>query len=422
MRLRGSAKHEPRSQMRLGAHVALVLIAALVSAVTIGVLLWWLLGRPPLRQAGGWTTANSFEFAKIVLALIGGVGAVVALVIAYRKQHLGEAAEQREDIKLFAERFTKASDQLGSDKAPVRLAGMYALEDLAQGTPSQRQTIVNVLCAYLRMPYEPPVPCDAISGGPGESVTSPSTDENVDAEFPQRIDQLENEYRYQEHQVRLTAQRILASHLRPGTTSQRPVDTFWKNIDVDLTGATLLDLDFSQCHIRTARFNRAVFGGDAWFYEAEFGEDAWFYGAEFRGFAVLEGVVFCGNAVFERAMFGRAGFDAAEFGGHAWFNAADFGGFAGFSEAKFGGQVGFSGAQFYTGARFDGATFSEDPEFREASVRLDVHRPFERTWPDGLVVVEPFTEDEAPLPHEAGRWGYLRTTTSSEATLDEPLA
>lgn len=129
MGIRRSSKREQRSRMALGAHVALVLVVAVASAAAIGAALWWLLGYPPLRQAGSWTTANSFEFAKIVLALIGGMGAVVALVIAYRKQHLGEAAEQREDIKLFAERFTKASDQLGSDKAPVRLAGMYAITD-----------------------------------------------------------------------------------------------------------------------------------------------------------------------------------------------------------------------------------------------------------------------------------------------------
>jgi hypothetical protein len=54
------------------------------------------------------------------------------------------------------ELYTKAADQLGSDKAPVRLAGLYALERLAQDSPGQRQTIVNVICAYLQMPYTPP--------------------------------------------------------------------------------------------------------------------------------------------------------------------------------------------------------------------------------------------------------------------------
>jgi hypothetical protein len=61
-------------------------------------------------------------------------------------------------IERVTDLYTKAADQLGSEKAPVRLAGMYALERLAQSTPEQRQTIVNVLCAYLRMPYAPSEP------------------------------------------------------------------------------------------------------------------------------------------------------------------------------------------------------------------------------------------------------------------------
>ena len=51
------------------------------------------------------------------------------------------------------ELYTKAVEQLGSDKAPVRLGGLYALERLAQDNPAQHQTIVNVICAYLRMPF-----------------------------------------------------------------------------------------------------------------------------------------------------------------------------------------------------------------------------------------------------------------------------
>ena len=59
-----------------------------------------------------------------------------------------DATERR-----ITELYTKAVEQLGSDKAPVRLGGLYALERLAQDNPAHRQTIVNVICAYLRMPF-----------------------------------------------------------------------------------------------------------------------------------------------------------------------------------------------------------------------------------------------------------------------------
>ncbi|MEU6741925.1 hypothetical protein [Streptosporangium sandarakinum] len=59
------------------------------------------------------------------------------------------------------ELYTKAVEQLGRDKAALRLGGLYALERLAQDSPGHRQIIVNVICAYLRMPYTPPEPAPA---------------------------------------------------------------------------------------------------------------------------------------------------------------------------------------------------------------------------------------------------------------------
>jgi hypothetical protein len=54
------------------------------------------------------------------------------------------------------ERFATAPDLLGSDKPPeVRLAGVYAMAGLADDWEANRQTCVDVLCAYLLTPYEP---------------------------------------------------------------------------------------------------------------------------------------------------------------------------------------------------------------------------------------------------------------------------
>ncbi|RCG28724.1 hypothetical protein DQ384_23640 [Sphaerisporangium album] len=46
----------------------------------------------------------------------------------------------------------KASEQLGSDKAAVRIGGLTDLERLAQAHPELRQTVVDRICAYLRAP------------------------------------------------------------------------------------------------------------------------------------------------------------------------------------------------------------------------------------------------------------------------------
>ncbi len=70
-----------------------------------------------------------------------------------RKQLDITIAEQR--TRTLNERFATAAEQLGSDKPAVRLAGVHAMAGLADDWEENRHTCIDVLCAYLRMPYEP---------------------------------------------------------------------------------------------------------------------------------------------------------------------------------------------------------------------------------------------------------------------------
>ncbi|GAA2680218.1 hypothetical protein GCM10010412_064280 [Nonomuraea recticatena] len=78
------------------------------------------------------------EAARTALAAAAGVGAAVTLMLAVRRQRhqklatwhtTHDAAERR-----VTELYTKAAEQLGNARAPVGLAGLYALERLAQDT------------------------------------------------------------------------------------------------------------------------------------------------------------------------------------------------------------------------------------------------------------------------------------------------
>ena len=115
----------------------------------------------------GTDRANArLDAVRTALAVGAGIAAAFGLVLAFRRQHHQEIATDLTDHdateRRITELYTKAVEQLGSDKAPVRLGGMYALERLAQDNLDQRQTIVNVICAYLRMPFSPP----ALAGKP----------------------------------------------------------------------------------------------------------------------------------------------------------------------------------------------------------------------------------------------------------------
>ena len=48
------------------------------------------------------------------------------------------------------ERFTRAVEQLGSERLEIRLGGIYALERLAKDSPQDHWTIMEVLTAFIR--------------------------------------------------------------------------------------------------------------------------------------------------------------------------------------------------------------------------------------------------------------------------------
>ncbi len=161
-----------------------------------------------------------------------------------------------------------------------------------------------MLCAYLRMPH--------------------TTD---DAE-PAGFDPDRELRRTQERQVRLTAQRLLTTHLQRG----RPADAYWPDITLDLAGATLLDLNLDRCHLHGATFDGARFHGVTQFSLAEF----------------------TGPVSFDNARFT----DNARFINTVWAEPADLTG------ARFDREVNFAKATFRSNATFDGTHFEGDADFR----------------------------------------------------------
>src|SRR5579871_4832580 len=122
--------------------VTAAIIAASVSFLTlIGTLAAQYFGRRATKQ----DTKEAFKEQREQLD---------ETLAAQGKQLDRTLAEQR--TRTLNERFATAAGQLGDDKPPtVRLAGVYAMAALADDWPENRQTCVDVLCGYLRMPYEP---------------------------------------------------------------------------------------------------------------------------------------------------------------------------------------------------------------------------------------------------------------------------
>ena len=139
-----------------------MLAAAAAVVITAFVVTTWLLTIASDAKPGTDRANSRLDAVRTGLAAGAGAGAAVGLMLAFRRQHHQEIATDLSDRdateRRITELYTKAVEQLGNDKAPVRLGGLYALERLAQDNPAHRQTIVNVICAYLRMPFSPTAP------------------------------------------------------------------------------------------------------------------------------------------------------------------------------------------------------------------------------------------------------------------------
>src|SRR6266699_3302026 len=298
---------------------------------------------------------------QLVFASVAGAGALVALIVAYRRQRIAEADSAHDRTRVFNERFTAIAAQLGDDQPAVRLAGVHAMAGLADDWKANRQTCIDVLCAYLRMPYAP--------------------DPGGEAPAPERLAYLAS------REVRHTVIRVITAHLRDSA------EVSWRGLSLDFTGVVFDGGDFRFAEFSgggvdfgsaefsggTVRFDRAKFsGGTVYFGGTKFsGSTVYFGDARFSGGKVrFELAKFSGGEVrFDRARFsGTVRFDSAEFSGSkVYFGDAEFSGgvvdfggtkFSGskvlFERAKFSGSgIGFRGAEFSGGkVRFDRAKFS----------------------------------------------------------------
>src|SRR6266496_3297304 len=307
---RESARRSDYGEARLwhlGTALAVSFTVAVVGLAGLAWLAWILLGLAGYRHHGAPELKDTVSVLQLVFATVAGAGALVALIVAYRRQKITEANSVSDRTRVFNERFTAIAAQLGDAQPAVRLAGVHAMAGLADDWKDNRQTCVDVLCAYLRLPYDP---------DPGD-----------DADPAERTAYRAN------REVRHTIIRLITTHLRPGPTVS------WQGLNFDFSGVVFDGGDFT---------------------------DAWFSGISVRypGTVGFDGAEFSrGEVRFNRARFGLGlvSFDGAGFSSGVDFTDTEFsGGEVSFGGAKFSrGTVNFYNARFSGGTvHFGGAEFS----------------------------------------------------------------
>ena len=306
-------------------------------------------------------------------------------------------------------RYTTAIEQLSSDKASIRLGGVYTLVGLVdewladdktipniEERRKEGQVIINNLCAYIRSPF--------LLAERAKQLDAPYA-KDLQKNFGGDIEKFNEDKQYfaqekaaleEERQVRQSIIKEMREHLSKNYSKSGPWsdfdydfsdahffypvnfnDSYFGTSIVNFSGATFTQADFIGVTFAWANFigvtfawanfSRATFTQDANFFEATFTERADFSGAKFNGNADLSEAEFNGNADFSWAKFtGYANLSETKFTRDADFSAAEFNGNADFSAAEFTRDADFSWAKFTGYANLSETKFTQDADFSAA--------------------------------------------------------
>lgn len=274
-------------------------LALLVVGVALG-------GGSPdhLLPLGTWITGTAVAFA-----------AVGQLFVARRRHEEQTKADLQRRI---TESFTKAIEQLGSEKLQVRLGGIYALERISRESSDDRRTVMDVLSAFVReqAPWKEPDIGDLFKG-----VTDARPDEvqRRAVKPPTDIAAVVAVLTRGAAERGLQGLDLGATDLQGATMNgARLRSPIFRKANLSMAGfakAHLVSADFSKARLWGAYFTDAVIRR-ADFSEARL-EDAGFSGARLPGavfmLARLEDAKFYG-ARLEKAVFSRAHLERAKFG------------------------------------------------------------------------------------------------------------
>ena len=265
------------------------------------------------------------------------------------------------------ERYTKAVEQLGDAKAPVRMGGVYTLVGLVdewleeENLPeSERlkegQVIINNLCAYIRSPF-------TLASRYDELSKDNPISEGIYKDNQQKFYSDKAELKA-EADVRLSIIQEIHDRLQ-GPEENTPGT--WSDFEYDFSGSTFfypVDLTKSY-YTKPVNFSGSIYKGEADFsgsiYEGE---------ANFSNSAYEKGVIF--STFGSRSTYkGKADFSDSTYKGKANFSNSTYKRWANFSNSAYEKNVIFSTSDSrstYEGrADFNDSTYKSWANFSDST-------------------------------------------------------
>ena len=324
-----------------------------------------------------------------------------------QKQFNASAFKERKAER--RERYTKAVEQLGDEKAPIRMGGVYTLvglvdewleeENLSKPERAKEgQVIINNLCAYIRSPF-------TLASHYGElSQDTPTT------EVIYKDSQQKSHKKWQIISSNLYA--CIRSRFTPDSRhdelSQDSYTAFYKDREQEFYAdkATLESEADVRLGIIKEIHNRLQgseentpgtwsdfeydFSGSTFFYPVDLTKSYYkkpvnFSGSTYEGWADFTGSTYEGWADFSRSTYeGWADFTGSTYEGWADFsrstyqNLADFSrstyqNLADFSRFTYKGGADFSGSSYKGGACFYHSSYKDGANFHSSTYQIEVY-------------------------------------------------
>ena len=322
------------------------------------------------------------RFEKAFPWLLVG-GAVLGLLETYRK-NTNDRAKANADIKAALknqehqtevlkerkaerrERYTKAVEQLGNEKAPVRMGGVYTLIGLADEwlldenldyTEKVRegQVIVNNLCAYIRSPFILASHYDELS------EDTPSS-EGIYKDNQQKF-YTDKAALKSEADIRLSIIKEIHSRLQnpeintPGT---------WSDFEYDFSGSTFfypVDLTNSY-YTKPVNFSGSTYQDEVRFDGSVYKDEADFGSSIYKSWATFDGSTYTGWVGFNCSTYQSwADFSASTYQDGATFMSSTYQSWADFSNSTCQSEVYFSDSTYKGKADFCGSTYQNEVYF-----------------------------------------------------------
>ena len=378
----------------------------LVSGAALGLTLMIILPIIFFQEKTGDQLKAQSDLRLALLYTTGGVIAALGLLETYRK-NTNDRAKANADIKAALknqehqaevlkeqirqfdenafkerkaerrERYTKAVEQLGDEKAPIRMGGVYTLVGLVDEWLEEKslsdderfkegQVIINNLCAYIRSPFTLATRYDELS------KDSPSSD-GIYKDNQQEFYTDKAEFKA-EADVRLGIIKEIHDRIQ-GPDKNTP--GAWSDFEYDFSGSTFfypIDLTKSY-YAKPINFSGSTYQGEASFTGSTYNDVADFTGSTYQGRAHFSRSTYKGWAGFTGSAYqGWADFigstykDVADFTGSTYKGRADFTGstykdVADFSRSTYKGRANFSRSTYKDVADFTGSTYKDVADF-----------------------------------------------------------